>query len=133
MWRAEHEPPIFAVALAPSPPAAAGEGEAAEAAHAQAPPLLAAASGTVVTLHDASTGAALRRLAAGRDGLLNALAFSPCGRCLLAAGSEEVARLRAAHPFHVHARALTLALTLALGRWCTPSMCPRARAAPLCV
>ena len=86
------------MALAPSPPAAAGEGEAAEAAHAEAPLLLAAASGTVVTLHDASTGAALRRLAAGRDGLLNALAFSPCGRCLLAAGSEEVARLRAAHP-----------------------------------
>ena len=106
MWRAEHELPIFAVALAPSPPAAAGEGEAAEAAHAQAPPLLAAASGTVVTLHDAW-------LAAGRDGLLNALAFSPCGRCLLAAGSEEVARLRAAHP-----------------STCTPSPSPSPEPAP---
>ena len=79
------------VVTSPSPAAA-------EVAHAQAPLLLAATSGTVVTLHDTSTGAALRRLAAGRDGLLNALAFSPCGRCLLAAGSLEVARLRAAHP-----------------------------------
>ena len=97
MWQAEHELPIFAVALAPSPPAAAGED-----ADAKAPLLLAAASGTVVILHDASTGAALRRLAAGRDGLLNALAFSPCGRCLLAAGSSEVV-----YAFHVSTLPLT--------------------------
>ena len=127
VWQAEHELPIFAVALAPSAPATAGEDEGADA---EAPPLLlAAASGTVVTLHDASTGAALRRLAAGRDGLLNALAFSPCGHCLLAAGSSEVV-----YAFHVSTLPLPLPLPLTrtLARWCTPSTCPRARGAPWC-
>ena len=107
VWQAEHELPIFAVALAPSPPAAAGED-----ADAKAPLLLAAASGTVVILHDASTGAALRRLAAGRDGLLNALAFSPCGRCLLAAGSSEVV-----HAFHVPAGTRRAVVRLTRSGW----------------
>ena len=116
VWQAEHELPIFAMALAPPPPAAAVEDEAVDA---EAPPLLlAAASGTVVTLHDASTGAALRRLAAGRDGLLNALAFSPCGRCLLAAGSSEVVHARppCANPSpHPHPRQVVHAFHVPAG------------------
>ena len=51
--------------------------------------VLALAAGSVVTLHDAASGETLRRLAAG-DGGLYALAFSPDGTSLLAAGSEEV-------------------------------------------
>ena len=63
---------------------------------------------------------ALRRLAAGRDGLLNALAFSPCGRCLLAAGSSEVVHARppcanpSPHP-HPHPRQVVHAFHVPAG------------------
>ena len=81
VWRATHELPVLAIAIAiaaaPPPPPSQTV-------------LLAAAAGSVVTLHDGASGAALRRLCAGRDGVLYALAFSPSGDCLLAAGSEEV-------------------------------------------
>ena len=69
-WRAEHEAPVYAVAAAE-------------------PSLLVAATGHACVLHQRETGAVLRRLAAG-SGVLYALALSPGGDCLVAAGSEEV-------------------------------------------
>ena len=53
-----------------------------------------AVSAVDVTLHDSTTGDVLARLAAG-GGVLYALAFSPSGACLLAAGSEALI-----HAFH---------------------------------
>lgn len=68
-WRATHDAPIYAVAAAPS--------------------FLVAATGHVCMLHQRDTGALLQRMTAG-CGVLYALAISPAGDCLLAAGSEEV-------------------------------------------
>lgn len=76
-WHAPHEQPVYAVACSPA-----------------RPELVAAASAADVTLHDSKTGDVLARLAAG-GGVLYALAFSPSGACLLAAGSEALI-----HAFH---------------------------------
>ena len=76
-----------------------------------APTLLAVAAGCAVVLHEASSGAALRRLLAG-DGVLYALAFSPSGTCLLAAGSEEVV-----HGFRVPAGTRRAVIRLTRSRW----------------
>ena len=68
LWTSEYDAPVFALAVSP----VATEDPAAPAN----PTLLAVAARSVVALHDASTGAALRRLVAG-EGVLYALAFSP--------------------------------------------------------
>ena len=68
LYDAEYDAPVFALAASP----VAADGSTAPTT----PTLLAVAAGSVVALHDASTGAALRRLVAG-DGVLYALAFSP--------------------------------------------------------
>jgi len=75
-WRVTHDAPVYAVT-------AAGSSS-----------LLVAATGHTCMLHRREDGTVLRRLAAG-SGVLYALALSPNGDCLLAAGSEEVV-----HAFH---------------------------------
>ena len=103
LWMSEYDAPVFALAERPV---------AAEArATPSVPTLLAASAGSVVFLHDASSGAALRRLVAG-DGVLCALAFSPSGACLLAAGSEEVV-----HGFRVPEGTRRAVIRLTRSRW----------------
>jgi len=79
VWDVKHAVPVYAMDVAPS----------AES------PLLAAASGSTVVLHAGLDGSPLRHVIAGQ-GILYALAFDPCGTCLIAAGSEE-----AVHAFNV--------------------------------
>ena len=78
VWRAARAP-AFAVAAPPEPK------------------LVACAAGSVVVLHGAADGSRCA-LHAGRDGVLNALEFTPAADTLLAAGSAEVV-----HAFHVPA------------------------------
>lgn len=109
LWTSEYEAPVFA--LAASAPAAVAT-VAADAP--DTPPtttLLAVAARSIVFLHDAASGAVLRRLVAG-DGVLYALAFSPSGTCLLAAGSEEVV-----HGFKVPAGTRRAVVRLTRSRW----------------
>lgn len=108
LWTVEFEAPVFALAASH---VAADIADAADAATPPSVTLLAAATGSFVVLHDASSGAALRRLAAG-EGVLYALAFSPSGRCLLAAGSEEVV-----HGFRVPAGTRRAVIRLTRSRW----------------
>ena len=103
LWVSEYDAPVFALAVSPL---AAGA-----PLMPPSPALLAVAAGSAVVLHHAGSGAVLRRLVAG-DGVLYALAFSPSGSCLLAAGSEEVV-----HGFRVPAGTRRAVIRLTRSRW----------------
>lgn len=108
LWTSEdYEAPVFALAAS----RVAADAAADDPTTSTTPTLLAAAAGSIVVLHDAASGAALRRLVAG-DGVLCALAFSPSGTCLLAAGSEELV-----HGFNVPAGTRRAVIRLTRSRW----------------
>ena len=105
LWTAGHELPVFALSACPTPATASRSPNPTVS-------LVAAASGSTVVLHEAATGVALRQLSAGRDGVLYALAVSPCGATLLTSGSEEVV-----HAFNLPAGTRRAVIRLTRSGW----------------